>query len=300
MTQDLETIRVVLGFDMETDIGSWTPFYDGLVHGTPRVLDLLARRDVRATFFYTGDAAKTHPETVRDVVNAGQEVGCHSLYHETVGDAPFSIPGIKPLLPEEVRPRLELATRWVEEAAGMQVTSFRAPRLWGSTAVVNALVALGYTADASYPLYLYRERLAPYRPSAADWTREGDLPLLEIPNFADMTMASRDPHGRDRDQWPLFRTQGAAALMRHVDAMLGLYRERGLPPVFCFYLHPWEFHPMPQGEIHYGEGAVRPDPFIVQNCGEPALAELAGLIDLLKARGAVFRTARDLAGEWGL
>ena len=32
---------VVFGFDMETDIGSWTPFYEGLVHGTPRMLDLL-------------------------------------------------------------------------------------------------------------------------------------------------------------------------------------------------------------------------------------------------------------------
>ena len=28
-------LQVVLGFDMETDIGSWTPYYEGLQHGAP-------------------------------------------------------------------------------------------------------------------------------------------------------------------------------------------------------------------------------------------------------------------------
>ena len=37
-----QALDVVLGFDMETDIGSWTPFYEGLTKGTPRLLDLLA------------------------------------------------------------------------------------------------------------------------------------------------------------------------------------------------------------------------------------------------------------------
>ena len=32
---------VVFGFDMETDIGSWTPFWNGLLKGTPRILKLL-------------------------------------------------------------------------------------------------------------------------------------------------------------------------------------------------------------------------------------------------------------------
>ena len=45
--------RVVLGFDMETDVGSWTPFYNGLLKGTPRLLRLLDRKDVAATFFFT-------------------------------------------------------------------------------------------------------------------------------------------------------------------------------------------------------------------------------------------------------
>ena len=295
----MNLIQVVLGFDMETDIGSWTPFYEGLVHGTPRILEVLAKHGVTATFFFIGDAAREHPEAVNMVDDAGHEVGCHTLYHETVGEELFPIPGIKPVLPEEVYHRLEVATDVVQQAVGKDVVSFRAPRLWGSTAMVNALEDLGYLADASYPLYHFEQRFVPYHPSRTDWTAEGDMGILEIPNFADMTIESRDQYGRDRDQWPLFRTEGAEALMRHIDSMLGLYERRGLPAVLCFYFHPWEFYEMPSGLIHYGEGAVLPDPFIVKNCGAEALRQLDRLIATLKDRGASFATAGHLARTWG-
>jgi peptidoglycan-N-acetylglucosamine deacetylase len=286
---------VVFGFDMETDIGSWTPFYEGLVHGTPRILEVLSRHGISATFFFTGDAARSHPEIAKMVDNAGPEVGCHSLYHETLGDELFPIPGLKPVLPEECYHRVEVATDAVQQVVGKAMKSFRAPRLWGSTSMVNALEDLNYVADASYPLFFYQKRLAPYHPDRKDWTAEGDMRIVEIPNFADMTIESKDPHGRDRDSWPLFRTEGAAPLMAHVDNMLELYRRKNLPAVFCFYMHPWEFHDMPSGLVHYGEGAVLVDPFIVKNCGAVAVQELDKLIVMFKERGAVFSEARALA-----
>lgn len=289
---------VILGFDMETDIGSWTPFYTGLVHGTPRILELLAKHGVTATFFFVADGARQHPEIVAIVDRAGHEIGCHTLYHETVGDEMFPIPGLKPVLPEEVAHRLAVATDIVEQVSGKKMFSFRAPRLWGSTAMVNALEGLGYIADASYPLFFYRDRLAPYYPSRWDWTAEGDMRILEIPNFADMTIESADQYGRDRDQWPLFRTDGAESLMAHVDNMLGLYERLGIPPVLCFYFHPWEFHAMPQGAIHFGEGAVVPDPFIVKNCGEVAVKEFDKLLTMFEERGTVFRTVEGMARNW--
>ncbi len=286
---------VVFGFDMETDVGSWTPFYEGVVNGTPRILDVLNKHGITATFFFTGETARLHPEVVKTVDRAGHEVGCHSLYHETLGDELFPIPGLKPVLPEECHHRVEVATDVVQQVHGKPMESFRAPRLWGSTGMVNALEDLGYVADASYPLFYYGNRLAPYHPSRTDWTAEGDMRIVEIPNFADMTIESSDPHGRDRDQWPLFRTDGAARLMVHVDNMLELYKEKNLPAVLCYYMHPWEFHEMPAGLIHYGEGAVLPDPFIIKNCGAVAVQELDTLITLLKQRGAVFAQARDMA-----
>ncbi|MBI3911517.1 MAG: polysaccharide deacetylase family protein [Armatimonadetes bacterium] len=293
----MEGLIVVFGLDMETDCGSWSPFYEGVKHGTPKLLELLGRKDAPATFFFTGDAACQFPEVVKSVVRSGHEVGCHSLYHETVGDPIFEIPGIKPLLPEEVPLRLRRATEYVADSLGEAPVSFRCPRLWGSTAVVNALEELGYVADASYPLYFYRERLVPYHPSRKDWTQPGDSAVLEIPNFADMTIESQDPYGRDRDQWPLFRTASARQLMKHIDGFIGYTARRGLPAVLCFYFHPWEFVDMPE-RFSFGEGTVVPDPFLVRNCGDYALAQLEALIDALKEREARFFTAKGLAAAW--
>jgi peptidoglycan-N-acetylglucosamine deacetylase len=289
---------VILGFDMETDIGSWTPYYEGLVNGTPKIQEILSKHGVTGTFFFTGDAARQHSEIVRMVDAAGHEVGCHTLYHETIGDELFPIPSMKPVLPEECYHRIEVATDAVQQALGGKIASFRAPRLWGSTAVVNALEDLGYRADASYPMYFYKDRLTPYHPSSKDWTRQGDMKLIEIPNFADMTIESHDGYGRDRDQWPLFRTEGAEAMMAHVDNMIAFYEERNLPAVFCFYMHPWEFWDMPQGIIHYGEGSVLPDPFLVNNCGDVAVREFDRLLSMLVDRGMSFSTAGDVAESW--
>ncbi|MGQ9555288.1 MAG: polysaccharide deacetylase family protein [Anaerolineae bacterium] len=288
-------IQVVLGFDMETDVGSFTPFYEGLLHGTPVILDLLARHGITATFFFTGDSVDKHPQVARAVKGAGHEVGCHSLYHETVGDALFPIPNLSPILPEEVPNRLRRATEMVEQAAGVRPLSFRCPRLFGSTAVVNALEALGYVADATYPMYFYRERLRPYHPSKDDWTKVGDLRIVELPNFADLSMQSHDPYGRDMDQWPLFRTESAEAVLKHIDGYSNYCRQRGVEPFLCFYFHPWEFHPMPQGPLHYGEATVIPDPFIVKNCGDYASAQLGILVEKLQQRGAEFLQARQAA-----
>ena len=293
----MSEITVVLGFDMETDVGSWSPYYEGLQHATPRLLDLLADRQATATFFFTGDSAREFPHIVQDVDAEGHEVGCHSMYHETVGDPLFEIPGVKPLLPEEVPLRLTRATEWVAEALGAQPVSFRCPRLWGSTAVLNALEDLGYVADASYPLYYYEQRLAPYHPSREDWTQVGDMRILEIPNFADMSIESTDEYGRDRDQWPLFRTESAERLLEHIDSFAEYARRRDQPVVLCFYFHPWEFIAVPESYT-YGEGTVVPDPFLVKNCGEYALEQLGALMAGLAARGGSFTTARDLAATW--
>jgi peptidoglycan-N-acetylglucosamine deacetylase len=287
--------QVVLGFDMETDVGSWTPFYEGMVHGSPVILDLLKKHHVTATFFFTGEAARKHPEVVRQVKEAGHEIGCHTLFHETIGDSLFEIPGMMPILPEEVEHRLELATEWIADVAGLTPISFRAPRLFGSTAMVNALESLGYISDASYPMYYFRERLSPYHPNKSDWTKPGDLKIVELPNFADLSMTSQDPFGRDMDQWPLFRTEGADALYKHIQGFRSYCDAAGTDTFLCFYFHPWEFHPMPEGEIHYGEGAVRPNPFIVKNTGPEAARQLDRLMGMLLADGAVFLQARQAA-----
>jgi hypothetical protein len=288
--------KVIMGIDMETDVGSWSSEYRGVQEGTPRLLELFDRHGVKGTFFWVGVAAQANPDIAQRVAEAGHEIGFHSLYHETVGDELFPIPGVYPLLPEELEHRLVLNKAMVRAATGVEPTSFRSPRLFGGTNVVNVLERLGVLADASYPMYYYRKQLEPYHPSSRDWTEKGELRLLEIPNFADLSMVSNDKYGRDRDQWPLFRTEGAESLLKHVRGYLDFAKGRVAgEPVLCFYFHPWEFAEMPQGEIYSGEGYVKPDAFCVRNCGDFALTQMDALLSALKEMGGEFATCADMA-----
>ncbi|MCP2343723.1 polysaccharide deacetylase family protein [Actinomadura rupiterrae] len=56
-------------------------FDDGPVSGTDKLLKILAKRHVRATFFLVGQNAKAHPDLVRKELAAGHEVGNHSYTH---------------------------------------------------------------------------------------------------------------------------------------------------------------------------------------------------------------------------
>src|ERR1039457_6125197 len=48
---------------------------------TPRLLDLLSRRGVRATFFFVGSRAQAEPSLVRQIASAGHCIGNHSWSH---------------------------------------------------------------------------------------------------------------------------------------------------------------------------------------------------------------------------
>lgn len=292
------TFDVVLGFDMETDIGSYTPFYEGVQFGTPPILEVLKKHAIEATFYWTGHAAENNPEMVQCIHAVGHETGCHGLFHETLGDPIFPLPNNWPILDSEVEGRLSLATDIVQKVCGERPVSFRCPRLWGSTQVINVLQKLGYISDASFPLYFFGEPFTPYYPSDTDWTQRGEMTILEIPNFCDLTMQSTDPYQRDRDQWPLFRTKSSEVLMEKAEVFIEHVKTNGHRPVLCLYLHPWEFHPMPQGAIDFGECSVQPLPFIVENCGPYAVEQLDLLCGSLQKIGGRFITAGGLAREY--
>jgi peptidoglycan/xylan/chitin deacetylase (PgdA/CDA1 family) len=48
---------LILSFDMETDIGSWTSGVCGITEGTPEILMVLRNHHVPATFLFTGREA---------------------------------------------------------------------------------------------------------------------------------------------------------------------------------------------------------------------------------------------------
>ncbi len=51
---------------------------------TLRLLEVLARHDVRATFFVLGKFAAAHPDIVRDLARAGHVIGNHTYSHRNL------------------------------------------------------------------------------------------------------------------------------------------------------------------------------------------------------------------------
>lgn len=50
--------------------------------GVPRLLRMLQRQDIRATFFVPGFTAESYPDTVKAIIDGGHEIGHHGYLHE--------------------------------------------------------------------------------------------------------------------------------------------------------------------------------------------------------------------------
>lgn len=57
-------------------------FDDGPCKNTERVLEILKKYGIRATFFLVGDNIKRYPDAARAISDAGHTIGCHSMTHE--------------------------------------------------------------------------------------------------------------------------------------------------------------------------------------------------------------------------
>src|SRR2546422_985939 len=80
---DFDAEEMYLSYDesyRHRPVGLSAGRYDVTV-GVPETLNLLERRGVRATFFVPGRVAEAHPDSVRDIVSAGHELGCHGYEH---------------------------------------------------------------------------------------------------------------------------------------------------------------------------------------------------------------------------
>lgn len=51
--------------------------------GTPQILDVLKKHDVKATFFVVGQKVQKHPELVKQTYMQGHEIGNHTWSHAT-------------------------------------------------------------------------------------------------------------------------------------------------------------------------------------------------------------------------
>ena len=107
--------------------------------GLPRLLRILARRRITATFFVPGFTAERHPDAVRAIRDAGHEIAHHGYLHERVAgtqeaeEEGFLLRGLEVL----------------EKVAGVRPTGWRAP-MWEVNYRTPALLARnGFLYDSS-------------------------------------------------------------------------------------------------------------------------------------------------------
>lgn len=84
---------------------------------TPQLLELLARHNVRATFFCIGSFVREHPALTREIVAAGHLIGNHTMSHPRLSVEPGS----------RVRQELMDCNAVLEEVTGAAVRYFRPP-----------------------------------------------------------------------------------------------------------------------------------------------------------------------------
>ena len=128
--------------------------------GVPRILALLDRLGVSATFFVPGATADRHPAALEAILAAGHDVGHHGYLHESLTGT------------DEATERryLELGLAALERVGGVRPIGYRAP-WWEATERTRPLLAeYGFRYDSSF-----FDADAPY------WVEFGGRRLLEVP-----------------------------------------------------------------------------------------------------------------------
>ena len=84
---------------------------------TPRLLDILAERNIKATFYVVGTNAREYPHIIRRMINEGHEIGNHTRTH----------PDLTRMSDSQVRSELNSCRDAIIEAAGIPPHTMRPP-----------------------------------------------------------------------------------------------------------------------------------------------------------------------------
>ena len=140
----------------------------GAWEGIPRILRLLEKYDLPATFFIPGYTAEQHPEEVMAIARAGHEIGHHGYLHEP--------PNF--LNEEQEEEMLRKGTEALEKVTGRRPLGFRSPSAELSPNTLSFLTEMGFIYDSSM---MASDR--PYLVSDPKSKRE----IMEIPISVELT-----------------------------------------------------------------------------------------------------------------
>lgn len=123
-------IAVMLAFDLDAET-MWTTRGDGNAdhitnlsrgaygpkQGVPRILDMLDRHGVKATFFIPGIIAEKYPLVVKEISDRGHEIGFHGYLHEEFTTTTY----------EEENETMVRCGKLIYEMTGQKIAGHRAP-----------------------------------------------------------------------------------------------------------------------------------------------------------------------------
>ena len=129
--------------------------------GTPRMLKLFDKYDIKTTWFIPGHSIETFPDEMKAVADAGHEIGMHGYTHEN----PIA------MSPEQEEAVMVKSIELIEQLCGRRPTGYVAP-WWEFSPITNELLLKhGFFYESSMMGHDY----LPYR------ARRGDVITLEEP-----------------------------------------------------------------------------------------------------------------------
>ncbi len=147
LTIDVEDYYMVSAFADRIRFEDWPRYESRVEMNTERILDLLTKQNVKATFFILGWIAEQRPKLVRDIHSAGHEIACHGYNHRL----------IYRMTPSQFREDVHRAKGILEDITGDPIIGYRAASysvvketLWA----LDILIEEGFLYDSSiFPIY---------------------------------------------------------------------------------------------------------------------------------------------------
>ncbi len=174
LTIDVEDYFQVNAFAAQVHHDQWKSFPLRVDQNTGRILDILDRYNIKATFFVLGWVAEQSPSLVREIHRRGHEIACHGFWHELV----YKIG------PDRFREDIRSSKMLLEDQIGEQVHGYRAPSysitnqsIWA----LDILVEEGFTYDSSIFPIMHDTYGIPDAKRFPHTIETGAGPLMEFP-----------------------------------------------------------------------------------------------------------------------
>lgn len=124
---------------------------------TPRLLDMLAQRNIKATFYVVGTNAREYPHIIRRMINEGHEIGNHTRSHAD----------LTKLSDAQVRAELDYCRDAIIQAAGVPPHTMRPP--YGA---ITSRQKTWIYQEYEYPTIIWSV-------DPRDWTRPGAVVVAD-------------------------------------------------------------------------------------------------------------------------